>query len=377
MSDRTGAMMALCALLLPLGGCDREQPPRAAADPWVPVRVQAVRAGGDGRGIRYTAEIIPQTQVDVAFKVSGYVESIHQTKGADGVLRAVARGEAVTRETVLARIQDREYVDKVKAAEASLAGAQAALVKASQDFKRAESLFATQSMTAPDYDAARQEHDTARANVAAARAQLDEARQNLDYCSLKPPMDGVLLNRNIEVGTLVAPGTVAFVLADMTAVKVVFAVPDVMLKDITLGSRLEVTTHSLPERAFSGEVTNIAPAADTETRVFEIELTLPNPDGALKDGMVAALQVPTAMPVAEAAFVPITAVVRSRKGPAGFAVYVVTGREGKLRAHLRDVHLGEVVGNRVAVVDGIGIGDRVVVAGVNRVWDGSPVRILR
>jgi len=195
---------------------------------------------------------------------------------------------------------------------------------------------------------------------------------------MRAPLNGVVLNRNIEVGTLVAPDKVAFVVADMTSVKVVFAVPDVMLKNTVLGDTLSVTTRSQPGKAYSGSVTTVSPVADSRTRVFEIEITIPNLQGELKDGMVAALQVPE-LPAHTAASVsvPLGAVVRSKSDPQGYAVYVIARQDDKTVARLQDVQLGEVHGNRIVVKDGIDSGEQVIVDGVSTVWDGSVVRVIR
>lgn len=368
-------VVLLCGCLL-LTACDQKTP--AIAPEWLPVRAQTLGPLTDNNGVRYSASVIPLTQVDLKFSVNGYIDAIYQTKDSSGNLQPVPRGTRVSKTTELAHIKDDAYRDKVKSAGASVAAAEAALLKAKQDYRRARDLYASESMTAPDYDSAQQEYSTAVANVESARAQLDEAQQNLGYCTLRPPMAGVLLSRNIEIGTLVGPATVAFVLADMSSVKVVFAVPDVMLKNITLGDTLEVTTQSRPGTVYSGKVTTISPAADPQTRVFDIEITIPNPQDELRDGMVAALKVPElATRISTALAVPISAVVQSKNDPQGYALYVVDTQGGVAVARLKDVQLGDVHGNRIAVLDGVSSGEQVIVSGVTIVWDGVQVRIVQ
>lgn len=370
-----GLLPAFLMLLL-LVGCDRS--PKEVAPQWIPVRVQTPGALSGDDGVRYSASVTPRTQVDLKFKVNGYVDAIYQVQDSEGRLQPVPRGTFVDQTTELAHVKDDEYRDKVKSASANLATASASLVKAQKDFKRARDLYATESMTAPDYDAAQQEYSTAVASVDAAKATLDEANLNLGYCTLQPPMEGVILNRNIEIGTLVEPATVAFVLADMSAVKVVFAVPDVMLKSISLGDSLEVTTQSQAGKSYTGKVTTISPAADLQTRVFDIEVTISNSAGELKDGMVAALKVPE-LPayVSTALAVPITAVVRSKQDAQGYALYVVEQQGDEQVARLKDVQLGDVHGNRIAVLGGVSSGEQVIVSGVSTVWDGARIRILQ
>jgi multidrug resistance efflux pump len=171
---------------------------------------------------------------------------------------------------VLARVRQIDYLEQVNQAKAQLASAQASsqqakanlakanasLEKAQLDFGRATNLYATQSMTKSDYDAAKENLDVSQASVneaqaqvagaqssvAAARAQLKQAEITLGDAALKAPMDGIVLQRNIDVGSLVAAGTAGFAMADVRSVKVVFGVPDTMLRGIQLGAPLAITT---------------------------------------------------------------------------------------------------------------------------------------
>jgi multidrug efflux system membrane fusion protein len=362
------AVLALAALV---AACSKSEPPPRAP---VPVQVAAVEPAADTRGVRYTATIAPWAQVDVASKVNGYIAEIRRVKSADARMRDLQQGDPVSRGTVLARVRDTEYVDKVKKAQADLDKANASLEKASQDWRRARDLYATQSITAPDYDQAKREIETARAAVDGARAQLDEARLNLQYTALVAPLDGVVVSRKIEVGSLVGPGSVAFTLADLRLVKVVFGVPDTMLASVRPGAPLAVTTESLPGRVFEGKVTAVAPAADAKTRVFQVEITIDNARGELRDGMVAALQVGAgATPPAPA--VPLAAIVGTGQA-GGYGVFVVAGEDGGARARLRAVELGPVVGNRVTLLAGPATGERVIVNGTHVVRDGDAVRVV-
>jgi RND family efflux transporter MFP subunit len=362
------------AAALALASCAREAPKTEA---WVPVRVQTVAPAGETTGVRYTATVTPWAQVDVAFKANGYVAQIRQVKSADGRIRDLQQGDAVTRGMELARVRDADYVDKLKKAKAELAGSLASLQKSKDDWRRAQTLFATASLTAPDYDKARWEYESALASVAAARAQVDEAGTNLGYTVLSAPMDGVILKRKVEVGSLVGPGTVAFVVADTRLAKVVFGIPDVMLKHVTLGATLDITTESFPGRSFAGKVTAVSPAADAQTRVFQVEITVPNPKDELKDGMIAALDVKGAAAPSAAAAIPLGAIVRGKAPPQSYAVFVVVDDGGRQVARLRAVELGPVFGNRVAVTSGVGGRDRIIVSGNTVVKDGDVVRIVQ
>ncbi len=349
------------------------------AHPGIPVRLNVVQEAGGPGGIRYSASVEPRAQVDVAFKANGYVDAIRQVRGADGHIRNLQQGDKVSAGMLLAQIRDQEYRDQLQRAEANFAKARATLQKGTEDFRRASNLKETNSITGTDYDSAREEYESALAAVEAAKAQVNEAKINLGYTRLEAPMGGVILQRKIEVGTLVGPGSTAFVLADVTSVKVVFGLPDVMLGSVALGGKIGVSTASIPGRTFMGTVTAIAPSADQSTRVSQVEVTVPNAGGELRDGMIASLEVPggAAGPgsVSATVAVPLAAVVPGRDS-GGYAVYVVADSGGGSVARYRPVELGQVAGTSIVVTSGLATGVRVIVSGATLVRDGAAVRPL-
>lgn len=347
--------------LLGLAACGAEGPQAA---PPLPVTVAEVGGVAGGGGLRYTASIRPDVQVDVAFKVGGYVEDILQVRGADDRLRAVQDGDFVRRGTVLARVRDREYRDAVTQT-------QAALTQAKADFDRAAQLFENRSASKADYDAAYARY---RAN----EAQHDQATQSLADCALRAPLDGYVLRRAVEVGTLASPGAPAFSVGDLRSVKVVFGVPDVLVGSMTPGAPQNVAVEAVPGQALRGRITRVAPSADPTSRVFEVEVTIPNADGRLKSGMIASLEVaaPAALAAEPAALVPLNAVVRPPGDATGYAVFVVEAAGDGHVARLRRVQLGDVRGNMIQVTAGLSGGERIVVRGATLAVDSGAVRII-
>jgi multidrug efflux system membrane fusion protein len=141
------------------------------------------------------------------------------------------------------------------------------------------------------------------------------------------------------------------------------------------GGTLAVTFDA-PTGDFNGTITRIAPSADPKSRVFEIEATIPNPNEQLKVGMIAKLVVPEGALASHALVLPLTAVVRSPRDPRGFSVFIVDGEGGKEVARLKDVKLGDVVGNAVIVSEGLEPKQRIVSMGATLLTDGEPVRVI-
>ncbi|MFN8653867.1 MAG: efflux RND transporter periplasmic adaptor subunit [Gemmatimonadales bacterium] len=354
--------LLLLSLLALAAGCRGHE--EMTGSPPLPVTVVSVAGGGAGNGARYSASLTPDVEVQVAFKVSGYVEQILQVKGADGRLRPVQDGDMVRRGTVLARIRVREYQDAERQAAA-------ALTKSKADFDRAAQLYENRSVSKADYDAA-------YAKYQADQAEHDRAVQALADCALVAPLDGYVLGRSVEVGTLVSPGAPAFQVGNLRAVKVVFGVPDVMLASLRPGARQQVRVDAVPGVLFEGRYTRISPIADAASRTFEAEVTIPNSDGRLKPGMIAALEVTTgtaALP-ARPILVPLNAVVRPPGRDSGFAVYIVAGKDSEAVAQLREVALGDISGNQVQVTRGLAGGEAVIVRGATLAVDQGRVRVV-
>lgn len=333
------------------GACrDRELPPPVLT----PVRVQAAAPAQGTSALRYAASLQPVTQVNVAFKVGGYIESVAQVRGIGGSRRDLQEGDRIARDSVLAVVRQSDFKVQVAAAQSQLASAQAVLEKAQRDYERAQKLYAANAMTRPDYDAAVESLKTAQASVSAAQEQVTSARIPLGDTALRAPLDAVVLSRKIDVGTFVQPGTVGFVLASAGAVKVVFSVPDDVMRSLSIGQELSIAFQSnIADPVRKGPITTISPAADTQTRVFQIEVTLPNPRGDLQLGMIGTVEVGDKRPPSTQPAVPLSAVVRAAPGSKEYAVFVVEGIDGREVARRRPVVLGGVIGNRIVVESGL------------------------
>jgi RND family efflux transporter MFP subunit len=388
----------LILLLVPLASCSRQAP--AVERTATPVRVAAVEMFEPALTERYSASIAPGRQVTLAFRVSGYVQEVGQTRGPDGRARALEPGDIVAAGTVLARLREEDYQIQVeqaqggadtareneKAAAGQLVQARAAFTKAEADFTRAKNLFASQSLTRPDLDTAQAQYDSARGDLQAAQAQQDAAAAQIRTAgatlasarlaqrdtSLTAPFTAAVVQRNIDIGMLVAPGTQAYTLADVSNVKATFGVPDSVAVQMKPGTAVSIAFEALPDQRFNGTVNAIAAVADQNTRLYQIEVSLRNERRLLRPGMIASLSIAAAAPVPPVSVVPLSAVIRDRQGGSSFAVMVVEGGV----AHARAVTLGPTYGERLAVTSGVKPGDQVILAGATLVSDGEAVEVI-
>lgn len=343
--------------------------------PLTPVRTAQVQEISTGSETKYSANIIPNAQVDLAFKSGGYVESIRQVRGADGRMRNLETGDWVNQGTVLAVVRQKDYNDQREQARAQLARAQSDYEHARRNYDRTSNLYSTQSATKPEYDAAIAQQDSAIAALNSAKATLAETQTALDDSSLRAPFDGWIIKRSVDVGSLVGPSVAGFTIADTGSVRAVFGVPDNAVGRIHLGQRQTITTDSLPEE-FAGRVTAISPAADPKSRVYSVEVTVPNPRNQLKAGMIASLTLRGEMLPGSVLTVPLSAVIRDPQNPEGFAVLLAVG-DGPATVRARAVELGDAYGNMIQVLGGVKAGERVVTSGSTLVKSGEQVRVMQ
>jgi RND family efflux transporter MFP subunit len=212
----------------------------------------------------------------------------------------------------------------------------------------------------------------AEANVSSQENLLKVLQQNRDYALVVAPFDGVITQRNVDVGSLVqgnaASGTFMFEMMQDNVIRVWVYVPQDSAFGVAPGIDAVIHVPELPDREFSGKVTRIADALQSGTRSLLTEIDIPNPDGALAPGIYCTveLHIPRKTP---SLLVPADAIIFSRNG-----MQVALVDDGK--AELRKVKVKRDLGTRVEVDSGVKAGDQVILNPPVTLVDGSKVRAL-
>jgi RND family efflux transporter MFP subunit len=369
-TSRLTRAAVLSAVIVVTNSCHEKQ---VTAESPTPVHVADVTSYSPPEGLRYSASVEPFAQANLSFKSAGYVTGIKQVVGADGRRRNVGAGDYVRRGTVLAQIRHQDLKNRFDEAAAAESRAKAEHVEATQNYGRAKALYATQSLTKPDFDSAQAKYDETRAAVNQATAARQQAQLALDDADLRVPFSGYIIARNIELGNLPSPETVAFTIADTRAVKVSFGVPEYVVKGLRLGQEFTIRQQET-SKEYRGRVTSIAASANEKNRVFPIEVTVSNKKGLLKPGMIVSISL-TDVRKPPVPMIPLSAVVADPSAPGHYAVFVAREEAGKWVAQTRDVTLGETHENSVAV-NGVKPGEKVVVIGAAHLKNGDPIQIL-
>jgi RND family efflux transporter MFP subunit len=372
-----------------LSGC---QPP-AVKDPLpIAVQVQAIREESFSTETRYSATVKELQKADLSFKVAGTIQEFYQVPDPNSSQpRDVQVGDAVPPDVVLAQLDDADYRRKWNSAREQLAKAESQRVAAeadaelaAKDLKRAEALTEKGAGTKENLDAAERRQITANAALVSAERDVDAARiaeqqaeDDLNNCALKVPTMALayVAEKYVERSERVAAAKPAFLLIDVSKVRVAFGVPDNRVTELQLGQNLPVTAEALGEQAFQGRISKISPSADLRTRTFLIEVTIDEP-GKLKPGMIVTTSIGENR---SGLLVPMTAIQRGVKKDE-FIVYRIVPENGQSVAQACRVQLDGVFDNRIHVPAGPGtdlaVDDQVVVVGAWRLHEGQPVRVV-
>ena len=210
----------------------------------------------------------------------------------------------------------------------------------------------------------------AQANVASQERLLRVLRQNRSYASVVAPFDGVITQRNVDVGSLVQgnenTGTFMFEIMQRNVIRVWVYVPQDTAFGVASGVDAVVRVPELPDREFPGKVTRIADALQSGTRTLLTEIDIPNPDGALPPGIYCSveLKVPRKTP---SFTIPAEALLFNRNG-----LQVAVVKDGK--AEIRTVRVARDLGTRLEVDAGLRAGERVILNPPVTLGNGSNVR---
>jgi RND family efflux transporter MFP subunit len=246
--------------------------------------------------LQISGNLVPQTRVAVAAKLPGTLSTVR-----------VDIGDRVRAGQVLASLDRREIDAQVDAAEAAvnvaMAGveaADAALANAVLERDRAQNLFDRGAVPKQRLDAAdtarraaAAQRDLAKANLAQAEAALRRAREVQRDATLISPIDGVVVERHFDAGSLVGPGDEpVVVVADLRVMKLEAGVSELEAGRLRVGMPARVEAQARPGDIFEGRVAAIAPEVDPRNRHFRIEVRINNPNAQLLSGMYGSATIP-------------------------------------------------------------------------------------
>ena len=340
---------------------------------------RALEAGTTERAKQYVQTALPRTPtagqtLSLPGTLQGFVQSPISAR-ASGYLKRWTKdiGSRVEKGELLAEIETPEIDQQLSQAVAARAQAASGLELARSTADRWEALRKKDVVSQQELDERRSAVAQATSNVAAADANVQRLKQTEGFKRVVAPFSGVITRRNVDVGDLIDAGSgggagrALFLLAQTDPLRVYINVPQAYAQLVKAGQPVVVTQAELRGQTFKGQVARTAGSIDTTTRMMQVEVSLPNSDGALLPGAYVQVSLPLA--ASRTLSVPSNALLFRAEGTR----IAVVDPQG--RVNLRAVTLGRNYGENVEVIDGLEHTDRMVLNPSDSLAEGDVVAV--
>lgn len=290
---------------------------------------------------------LPRTETAV-----GTIGAVHETAVASKILAKVIEvnviaGKAVQQGDVLVRLDDRELKARQEQAAAALRAAMAGRDQAKIEFDRTNDLFQRNNASKTELDRMTAALQGAEAEVDRAQRALQEAETVVSHAVINSPLTGVVIDKQVEAGDIVAPGQTLLRLYDPTRMQLVANVREALTQRLAVGQSIGVRVDAL-DKACEGRISEIVPQAAAASRTFTVKVTGPCPPG-IYSGMFGRLLIP--LDEEEVLVAPRAALRR-----VGQLDMVDVAVDGVLRR--RVVQPGREIGEDVEILSGLRTGER-------------------
>ena len=322
----------------------------------VPITLVTVTNVAWDRVVSIVGTLYPKDTATIAAQVEGAVERT-----------LVDFGDRVSSNQDLAFIDTASYEAQLTQQAGNCARAEANLTNTRRSFERVQKLSKEDIASVADFDQARSAFDQAEAELKAARGAEVVARLNVDRSRVSAPFDGGISQRMVGRGDYVKIGSPLFEIVNDAVLKFIFAVPERHASFVHKGLPVSFNVDNYPGETFAGSVYLISPSVTMASRAFSVGALVTNTDFRLKANTFArgALVIERGVPTS---VVPLECVVSFAGVTKVFLV-----RDGK--AESRVVRVGRVRDGLQEIVDGLSVGDQVVVSGTTKLTNGASVAI--
>lgn len=345
----------LVYLLFVLVGCDKQHqdplPPH-------PALVMVVADKAESNSMSLVGEVRPRYESNQGFRINGKI-----------IARKVDVGATVRKGQVLARLDPADTLLTISSAQADVRAAEASYALAMAEEARYRQLFTKKFISASALDVKTAELKSANARLTQVKAQANLAANQSQYTQLTADRDGVITFIQAEPGQVVQVGETIAKIADTQKTEILVAVPEARMNEVRLNSVVAIRLWANPEKIYSGFVREIAPAADSNTRTFNLRIAIQNADGAVKLGMTVSVK---ASPENESQdnrlLIPNTALteINGKK-----IVWVIDAFD---KAQPREVSTGQFSEEGILITNGLQEGEQIAIAGVHTLVKGQQIK---
>ncbi|MFN0107775.1 MAG: efflux RND transporter periplasmic adaptor subunit [Blastocatellia bacterium] len=332
------------------------------------VQTAQITSGKISEKIALTGSLKPKERVDVNSRIAGRVTQIK-----------VDVGQVVARGALIAVIEDdeiRQQIERSKAsiavADASIAQREAELSNAKAELDRRQKLVEAGVLSRQELDALEMRHRVAASQLELSRAQRRQTEAEQRELNIRQgqtrvyaPINGVISARQMDLGAMAGANSPIVTIVGINPMVILANAAEQDISRVKKGAQVTVTIDSLPGQKFSGRIMRISPLLDAQTRNGQVEIEIPNKGGALKGEMFARVELNLGSE-RETMLLPRDALVYRGEKPGVFTIEAE-------KAKFVEVETGLTQEDKVELLGGLKLGDKVITQGVNLVKDGDRV----
>lgn len=253
--------------------------------------------GGPGQVAhpRGQAVSVEQVALPVVESAVGTIRAVREMAIGSKLLARVVEvnlraGQEVKTDDVLVRLDDTDLQAKLQQAKATLTSMEASRAQASADEQRSASLIQSNAISRQEYEKAVTALKSAEAEVQRVKESVKEVQAMLDWSVVRSPIDGTVIDKQVDVGDMVTPGKLLVTLYDPTQMQLVANVRESLTDKLTVGQEIGVRIDTL-NKMCSGRISEKVPQAQASSRAFQVKVTGPCPDG-IYSGMFGRILIP-------------------------------------------------------------------------------------
>ena len=306
---------------------------------------------GEGRAVAARLLRLPVVESAV-----GTIRAVHETSIGSKLLARVVdvnlkAGQKVQAGDVLLRLDDTDLRAKLQQAKAAVMALDATRSQAEGDEKRDAKLVISGAVSQQELEKARTALRTAEADLLRAQETVKEVLAMLDWATIRSPIDGVVIDKKVDVGDMVSPGQILVTLFDPKRMQLVASVRESLAHQLQVGQEIDARVEGLKKQC-QGTISEIVPEAQSASRTFQVKVTGPCPTG-IYTGMFGRILIP--LEEEQVLVIPQQAV--RRIGQLELVDAVQHGRSTR-----RAIRTGRTLDENVEVLSGIQEGERVLVS---------------
>lgn len=328
-----------------------------------PVKYQEVNYLGGGKVRTFSGTAQTDKIIGLSFRNSGII-----------TLFNIKLGQKVKKGQLLAKLDNVQSRLTYEQAVTQLNSAASQMNTAKLSLNRVRSLYEKGSTSLSDYESAKNAYKTAQESYKSAKRGVDIQQEQIRYGYLYAPEDGVIAAVTSEIDENVNAGQAVATLNAGKDMEITLGIPESVINGVKQNMSVDVDFSSLPDKSFKAKVTEIAPAADTNTSTYPVRVTIENPSDAIKSGMAANITFDFSENKTNETIlvVPANAVGEDSNGRFVFLVEE-TGEITKVKKH--KITIGNLTAEGFEIKSGLKAGQKIATAGLQTLLDGQEVRL--